>query len=373
MISIGAQLKLHGNFGPGFNFNRITLAYAVMVWHTVTVAQDAADAVLKTPLWSVISAILPMFFALSGFLVTASALRLPLREYILNRAFRIIPALAVDIVFCALIIGPIFTSFQLADYFVDRDFYEYFLNIIGLIHYDLPGVFLDNPHPTIVNGSLWTVPYEIACYVLMSLMIWFGIIQSWRWVFGVAVVMIGITSFFYLTGIALPDNLLGKIPRFLFAPTGGALLVAFVCGSGFYLIKDHIPYSRNLALLIALGIVGLGFFGDPALFTNPIVNFVAAFPLAYLVIWIGSTPIAIPKFLERGDYSYGIYLYHVPVLQSLQSLFHFSSWWTLTLAAIVPVTVFAMMSWHFIEKPVLKMRRRFSLVGARLANGGQSI
>lgn len=43
------------------------------------------------------------------------------------------------------------------------------------------------------------------------------------------------------------------------------------------------------------------------------------------------------------------------------------SWLNLCLIGIVSVTLFAMFSWHAIEKPVLMQRKRFSRVGARLA------
>jgi peptidoglycan/LPS O-acetylase OafA/YrhL len=82
-------------------------------------------------MWFVGYSILPMFFALSGFLVSASALRLPLREYILNRAFRIMPALGVDVALSALVLGPLFTTLALVEYFTSSGFFVYFFNIIG--------------------------------------------------------------------------------------------------------------------------------------------------------------------------------------------------------------------------------------------------
>ena len=176
-----------GGFGPGFDFLRIALALGVMLWHSLAAVDGNTLAGKDTPAWLAVYAILPMFFALSGFLVTGSAMRLPLSQYILNRVFRIVPALGVDILLSALILGPIFTAFTLADYFGGEQFGRYFLNIIGIIHYQLPGVFLDNPLGGVVNGSLWTVPYEILCYVLMSVMIGVGIVRNPGWTGAVAV------------------------------------------------------------------------------------------------------------------------------------------------------------------------------------------
>lgn len=370
MKSLGAQLDSYENFGPGFNFIRIFLAYGVLVWHTVAVARNGAAQALQSSFWPLILAILPMFFALSGFLVAGSALRLPLREYILNRSFRIMPALWVDIVFCALFLGPIFTSFSLAAYFSGREFFEYFLNFTGLIHYALPGTFLNNPYAGVVNGALWTVPYEIACYILMSAMIWTGMIRDWKYVLATAIAIVLFASLLYAVPPLLANRTLPeRILALLFLSKGAALIPAFLAGAVLYLMRYRIAYSGLAAGVVVIGLCGLGLFGSPSYYSNPIFTEVAAFPLAYLVVWIGLTPIPIPAVLERGDYSYGIYLYHFPILQALQAVFGFTQWWLLAAVAWLPVILFAAFSWHFVEKPVLKMRKRFSLVGSRLAVG----
>ncbi|MDB5665233.1 MAG: acyltransferase 3 [Cypionkella sp.] len=367
MRSLGDQLRAHQGFGPGFNFARIFLAYSVLVWHTVAIAENGADQALRTGLWPLIFAILPMFFALSGFLVTGSALRLPLKEYILNRTFRIVPALGVDIAISALIIGPIFTTVALPLYFTDPDFWSYSLNIVGKIHYELPGVFEANPYAGVVNGALWTVPYEIACYVVMSSMIFVGIVRSWKWTIGFAVILVATAITCHLLGFGKGSGLVDKGIRFAFLAKGASLVPSFLVGAALYLMKDRIPYSGFLALCVGLGIIALGVWGEASLYYNPVFIGLVAFPLAYLVVWIGLTPIPIPKLLESGDYSYGIYLYHFPILQALEHMFGFTSWWALAFAGLLPVTLFAIFSWHTIEKPTLKMRSRFSLVGARLA------
>ena len=37
--------------------------------------------------------------------------------------------------------------------------------VLVLVH-PLSGVFASNPYPDVVNGALWTLPVEYACYVL---------------------------------------------------------------------------------------------------------------------------------------------------------------------------------------------------------------
>ncbi len=74
-------------------------------------------------LWFFEYSLVPMFFALSGFLITASAQRLDLANFLLNRALRIVPALAVDILICALHYRPVPSpTLPLGEYFTDAGF-----------------------------------------------------------------------------------------------------------------------------------------------------------------------------------------------------------------------------------------------------------
>jgi peptidoglycan/LPS O-acetylase OafA/YrhL len=90
--------------------------------------------------------------------------------------------------------------------------------------------------------------------------------------------------------------------------------------------------------------------------------------LTYITVFIGLTNIPIPKFLKRGDYSYGVYLYHDPILQSIISIFPAicmipKTGAAFTFACGIPfVFLMASFSWHFIEKPILALRKKFSFV-----------
>lgn len=367
MTTFDDRMRAAGGFGPGFDFVRIALAVGVMVWHALAAVAGDTDAGKASPVWMAIYAILPMFFALSGFLVTGSALRLPLKQYVLNRVFRIVPALGVDIGLSALVLGPLFTAFTLAAYFSGHQFWIYFLNIVGFVHYQLPGVFLDNPLHGIVNGSLWTVPYEIACYVVMSLMIAAGIVRSARWAALIAVGWLAagvVLDAAGGTGVALVDKGLG----FLFLKNGATLVAYFLGGSALYLARARVPFDHRIAaaLVAVLAAVSLLVPGT-AVWGRPVLALACLPVFVYLVAYAGMLRLPAVPLFDRGDYSYGVYLYHFPILQALQHVFGFRSWLLLAMIAIVPVTAMAMFSWHLIEKPILKQRKRFSLVGARIA------
>lgn len=76
----------------------------------------------------------------------------------------------------------------------------------------------------------------------------------------------------------------------------------------------------------------------------------------------------LPSALHRGDYSYGVYLYHDPFLRILIGLAP-ALFLTPVLGAIALFCVgifaalaVAVVSWHNIEKPILAMRKEFSFV-----------
>jgi peptidoglycan/LPS O-acetylase OafA/YrhL len=177
-VSIGDHLDRNKGVGPGFDFLRLALAISIVSYHGIDVTQGKIATTGFFGLF--VGSSLPMFFALSGFLVTASAQRLALPHFLVNRGLRIFPALLVEIFFSAVLLGAVCTSLPLAVYYTSKEFISYFLNVTGLIHYFLPGVFQDNPHKGVVNLSLWAVPWELFCYLIISVLILTGLIRRPR-------------------------------------------------------------------------------------------------------------------------------------------------------------------------------------------------
>ncbi|HET8695306.1 MAG TPA: acyltransferase, partial [Aquabacterium sp.] len=151
----------------GFDYMRLTLAALVICFHSIVTSYgvEAQNQFNQTFSGKAFGMILPMFFCLSGFLVAGSLMRSrSVTTFIGLRALRIYPALAIDTIFFGLIIGPILTTLPLSDYFSNPTVHNYLLNAVGIIHYYLPGVFENNPSKS-VNGQLWTIQYEMECYI----------------------------------------------------------------------------------------------------------------------------------------------------------------------------------------------------------------
>jgi peptidoglycan/LPS O-acetylase OafA/YrhL len=59
--------------------------------------------------------------------------------------------------------------------------------------------------------------------------------------------------------------------------------------------------------------------------------------------------------IQRHDYSYGVYIYHWPVILVLRTMLPPTGALRLTALAIVVTLVLAALSWHLVEAPVLRL------------------
>ena len=183
--SLGVIMDRHRGVGPGFDFLRIFLASSVLLSHSVLLTGHGRETVSspQSPFYDLRFLIMPAFFALSGFLVAGSIFRVRnVSTFMMLRGLRIYPALIVEIVLSVFLLGFIVSDYSLVDYIKDKKLWLYIANISGLfIHYELPGVFQDNPFKNIVNGSLWTVPAEMKCYISLAFLMASGLVFRTGW------------------------------------------------------------------------------------------------------------------------------------------------------------------------------------------------
>lgn len=346
-MNLDQRLTEVGGRPTGFDYMRIILSCAVIGWHSVVTTYGPAfqDAVQQGWWRSLIGLILPMFFALSGFLVAGSLERCKtLVSFLGLRFIRIYPALTVEVFLSAFLLGPLVTVVPLSEYFTDGQFFRYLVNVTGHITFELPGVFLSNPNPERVNGQLWTVPYELYCYAAIAGLAALGLARR-RTLFLLAVAGLWAAAaafFYYRHGLG------GDRP-----PTGmpGPLLViSFLCGIAIYLWRDRLPWSAPMGLAAgALGawLMGIPVFGD----------FLAPVPVAYFTVWLGLCNPRKLRVLQGADYSYGIFLYGYVIQQAYMSIGPAVQHWAINILLALPTAaVFAALSWHFVEKPALRLR-----------------
>ena len=115
-----------------------------------------------------------VFFVISGYLVTESWCRSPLPgHFALRRGLRIYPGLMVNVALCALLLGPLVTSLPLGAYFSSPELRDFVVKTVTLNPgpLALPGVlFADNAVGLHINGSLWTLRYEIMMYLMIVML-----------------------------------------------------------------------------------------------------------------------------------------------------------------------------------------------------------
>lgn len=333
-MTLSEQLERTNNRPSGFDYLRICLSVGVVAWHTIVVCYGR-DAEL--PIWSgwlrpLPAFIIPSFFALSGFLVAGSLSRNPLPEFLALRALRIVPALSVEVLISALLIGPAVTNLPLDRYFTDPVFSRYFFNLIGHIQYHLPGVFEGMPAGPLVNLQLWTVPYELRCYILITLIALAGLLNYPRAL--LAAIVVGLIVALPLHNVELPDT----------GPDGTTLVLAFLFGVTLYYLRDRIPYHWSwFAVALALAWT---------LSTFPQTKWQATLPIAYVTVFLGLQNPRKTLLVAGADYSYGLYLYGFPI-QQLTAYALPKHWYINLPVAMLCTAVLAWMSWVLIEARVL--------------------
>ncbi len=183
MLPISDGLLAHDR--NHFALVRWVLASAVIFTHAFDLTgASGSDPMLPILGIAVSGLAVDGFFVVSGFLVAMSLERShSLVSFAAARFLRIYPGLAVVLVLSALALGPAMTSLPLQNYLLDPAIYVYVLqNLIPITFtYDLPGVFAENPFGPAVNGSLWTIRFEIYCYAILALIALLGLYRPTGW------------------------------------------------------------------------------------------------------------------------------------------------------------------------------------------------
>lgn len=330
-----------GGRSRGFDYFRIFLSCAVVVWHSARVSYP--DFGMGPWLRPTAGLILPCFFALSGYLVSGSLIRSrTVHEFVALRAMRIVPALAVETVLSMVIIGSLFTTLSLGAFYSHPQTHAYLFNIVGYVHFKLPGVFTDLPINA-VNLSLWTVPFELECYLLIVILWVTRIIRSPLALLLAAIgLQIAIPAFDLYRGVEMDAT----------RPVAARVLVlAFLYGVLLYNFRDRLRLNGLLlivslaACLVCLRFVSLSYF--------------VALPAAYVTIYLGLLNLPKVPVVMDGDYSYGIYLYSFPIQQAITQLLpDHREWYVNAPISLVLAAACAAFSWHVVEKPVLQQRKR---------------
>ena len=304
-----------------FNLIRMIAASCVLVSHAYPIA---AGSNATQPLELLLSGMtlgavaVYVFFGLSGFLIFRSYDRSPdFVRYWAARFLRLFPALLAALAVTVLVGSILTTATQFAYW---QDVPGHLLRNATLVSsdYDLPGIFENNPYPDAINGSLWTLRYEFACYILAFVVGW---IVSQNQEYGFKGFIICYTVFFAYISIADTSHHAEKFAELSFP---------FVIGMAFYRYRDRVYLSFPL-MAISGGAAIISSFTEMFEQIFILLLLYAVFVLAYL-------PGGVLRYYRRlGDYSYGVYVYAFPVQQLMA--YHGATQPLENMAMAFPVTI----------------------------------
>ena len=287
-----------------------------------------------------------IFFSISGYLITASwsRTRNPV-SYLAARSLRIFPALVVVVLVCMFVIGPVVSVLPNGQYFDAPNFWSYLGNIILRPQYELPGVWADQPYPNAVNGSLWTLPAEFFCYLLVPLVFLAPKVAR--------IPVIGLllaASVWY----SMTPPLESMVVWHSRISDNALMWVFFAAGAILRLLAERgLRFRTDVAVgLLAVHLVIAGTLPQH-------ITKVAWLFLPYVVLAVGlaSTPY-VRRASRYGDLSYGLYLWAFPVQQLVIDLWGVQRMSVNLLIVTAITAALALVSWHVVEHPSLKLKDR---------------
>lgn len=341
-----------GRRDNNFNLMRVLAAALVILGHSYAITHNGGREPfvratgIDSGAWAV-----DIFFIISGFLVAKSYLsRHDPVNFVVARVLRIYPGLLVAVLSNVLLVGLAFTTLPALEYLASRQTWEYLVVNGSLLYrfvdlvYELPGVFKGNPWGPAVNGSLWTLPFEVWMYIGLLALGIVGVLRR-RWLWNLVWTGIVVVSVGHQAGLLSGGPLASP-----YAPFFERFALFFGWGTFCFINRDRIPVNG----LLAAGLTAL----TVLLWKWPLTQWLVLPPaLAYVIFWLAFVPGGyIRKYNRLGDYSYGVYIYAFPIQQSLAALIPGIG--PLTMAALaLPLTLIpAVLSWHFVEKRALGLK-----------------
>ncbi len=327
-----------------FDFLRVLFASVVALAHLIELSQ--VKIFQPYSLYFNTRLAIDGFFIISGFLIAKSYENSKgLKEYMIKRIKRIVPAYFFLILFCAFLFSLITTN-SFVNYFSNAQFWNYLLANLSFQNYIepcLPGVF-ENNKICAVNGALWTIKIEEAFYLLVPLFYYLINFKKVNiYILSILVYLISICYFNYFSYVDM-YKVAKQLP--------GALAF-FITGVIFYRNFYLLLKWRHHAILICL----LLFFLEQYIFKTqilkPITYGFMVFYLAYNFKWLNN-------FGKYGDFTYGIYIYHFPVIQLFVYFELFNKYNPIVISLLVLLVVFVLsvISWYMLELRYLSNSRK---------------
>jgi peptidoglycan/LPS O-acetylase OafA/YrhL len=295
----------------------------------------------------------PIFFFISGYLIIKSLRNnnYKLKNFFYNRVLRIYPGLY----FCFFIT---IISVIISQYFknIDINYYQLFLWLatqLSFFQIYNPD-FLRGYGVGVINGSLWTISVEIQFYLLTFFIC--IILSKYK---KLLILIFCLCIFLNIINAVLNEKLVffSKLFNYSFLPWLYMFLWGCYLESNKKLQKKLIKCNIFIILIIFFILnyfsTQLNVFRGLTNALNPLEFFflsIIIFKIAYMKIKISQ------NFLNKNDISYGIYLYHMPVVNFLIYNNISGSYFSFMICLILTMLL-AIISWKLIEEPFLSLKK----------------
>lgn len=294
----------------------------------------------------------PIFFFISGFLIIKSFKKNKLKNFFFNRILRIYPALY----FCFILT---FLSILFSEYLnnIDINYYQLFLWLVtqlSFFQFYNPD-FLRGYGVGVANGSLWTISVEVQFY-LLTFFISLLLLNKYK---KLLIIIFGVFIFLNIQNSIFNEKItfFSKLFNVSFFPW----LYMFLWGC--YLERNEKLQKKiknyNIFIIIFIFIILNYFSSELDIFrgkTNAL-NPVEFFFLSLIIFKIAYIKIKISKnFFNNNDISYGIYLYHMPIVNFLIYKNLTKTYLLFTLCITLTILL-AIISWKLIEKPFISFKK----------------
>lgn len=317
-----------------FDFIRVLLAFIVFVGHLGALS---ASKDLKIFEHSPVEIAVFGFFIVSGFLIARSYDRSSsLKSYLKKRILRIVPAYLLVVFLCAILLSLV-SRLSLYDYFTNTQVYKYlFWNSLFLNFKApwLPGVFGNQA----VNGALWTLKVEMCYYFCVPLLfLLFGKNNKYR---NISLIVIYFLSLIYL-------NYFESLNQISMSKQIPGVLCYFIPGMLIYFNFDKFIKYKNPLFIIAIITVWIDLIFD--------IKLISPMMIGIIVLYIAYSLKFLNNFGKYGDFTYGIYIFHFPIIRTFTTLRLFSDYnpFVMALVCMLVVIGVGVSSWHFYEKKFL--------------------